>query len=216
MHTANSSLSQAPGSPGLFQSQHSHRLYHATCERPSSTTPRTAARMPRLTREASSESTRQKVVSSFLQEKLQQSRQAESDRSSTWSRANTDVNSSGEFSRSLNSPIKIMETEGHRPQSAAGNEAPKKKGLGVKDMEQVSWSYFSPYSSGLTKNRSYPRSTNRILTSSWSCTIAENDKQRWKIRSRPLRGKSHELKRQMTIFHKRWRSAIRQSRRPSP
>ncbi|SPJ71987.1 uncharacterized protein FTOL_01715 [Fusarium torulosum] len=93
--------------------------------------------MSRLTREASSESTRQTVVSSFLQEKLQQSRQAESDRSSTWSRANTDVNSSGEFSRSLNSPIKIMETDGHRPQSAAGNEAPKKKGLGVKDMEQV-------------------------------------------------------------------------------
>ncbi|KAI1008708.1 hypothetical protein LB504_001446 [Fusarium proliferatum] len=138
MHTAHSALSssQAPGSPNLSQSQHSHRLYHATCQRPSSTIPRTTTRTPRLTREASSESTRQTVISSFLQEKLQQSRMAESDRSTTWSRS-TDVNSSGEFSRSLGSPIKNMEADGHRPNSAAGSESNKKKGLGVKDMEQV-------------------------------------------------------------------------------
>ncbi|EMT62569.1 hypothetical protein FOC4_g10006191 [Fusarium odoratissimum] len=138
MHTAHSALSssQAPGSPNLSQSQHSHRLYHATCQRPTSTIPRTTTRTPRLTREASSESTRQTVISSFLQEKLQQSRMAESDRSTTWSRS-TDVNSSGEFSRSLGSPIKNLEADGHRPNSAAGSESNKKKGLGVKDMEQV-------------------------------------------------------------------------------
>ncbi|KAF9767171.1 hypothetical protein IL306_000299 [Fusarium sp. DS 682] len=61
---------------------------------------------------------------------------AESDRSTTWSRS-TDVNSSGEFSRSLGSPIKNLESDGHRPLSAAGSESSKKKGLGVKDMEQV-------------------------------------------------------------------------------
>ncbi|KAF4437870.1 hypothetical protein F53441_12928 [Fusarium austroafricanum] len=134
MHTAHSNpaSSYAPASPNL--SQHSHRLYHVTCPRPSTTTPRTTTRTPRLTREASSESTRQTAISSFLQEKLQQSRIAESDRS-IWSRS-TDVNSSGEFSRSLSSPIKVMEADGHRPQSAAGSES-KKKGLGVKDMEQV-------------------------------------------------------------------------------
>ncbi|KAF4999965.1 hypothetical protein FGRMN_2107 [Fusarium graminum] len=137
MHTANSSLSHTPASPGLLQSHLSHRLYHAACERPPSATPRTATRTPRLSREASNESTRQTVISSFLQEKLQQSRQAESDRSSTWSRANTDANSSGEFSRSFSSPIKAVELDGHRPQSSAGSDASKKKGLGVKDMEQV-------------------------------------------------------------------------------
>ncbi|KAM0553048.1 hypothetical protein ACHAPJ_007595 [Fusarium lateritium] len=137
MYSANSGTSHAPASPGLSHSQHSHRLYHATCQRPASAAPRTTTRTPRLTRESSSESTRQHVVSSFLQEKLQQSRQAESDKSSSWSRTTTDVNSSGEFGRSLGSPIRVVESDGHRPQSAAGNEPSKKKGLGVKDMEQV-------------------------------------------------------------------------------
>ncbi|KAF5020132.1 hypothetical protein F66182_7843 [Fusarium sp. NRRL 66182] len=137
MHTANNGNSHAPASPGPSHSQHSHRLYHATCQRPSSAAPRTTTRTPRLTRAPSSESPHQTVISSFLQEKLQQSRQMESDKSMSWSRANTEVNSSGEFSRSLGSPIKAGEFDGHRPQSAVGSESSKKKGLGVKDMEQV-------------------------------------------------------------------------------
>jgi hypothetical protein len=93
---------------------------------------------PRLTRESSSESTRQPVVSSFLQERLQKERQAESEKASSWSRANTEANSSGEFGQvSHGSPTKRRESDLHRPQSAAGSEASKKKGLGVKDMEQV-------------------------------------------------------------------------------
>ncbi|RGP63614.1 hypothetical protein FLONG3_9827 [Fusarium longipes] len=133
MHTAHTSNSNPPGSPGP---SHTHRFYHATCPRPSSTTPRTSDRTSRLTREASSESTRQTAMSSFLQEKLRESRQAESDRSSTWSRSHTDANSSGEFSRSLGSPIRTVEAE-HRSHSPAVTETSKKKGMGVMDMEQV-------------------------------------------------------------------------------
>ncbi|KAM5350372.1 hypothetical protein ACJ41O_006877 [Fusarium nematophilum] len=139
MHSANSSTSHAPPSPAVSNPQHSHRFYHAQCQRPASTTPRTTPRMtPRLTREASNESTRQTAVSSFLQEKLQKERQAESEKSNSFSRANTDVNSSGEFGRtSHDSPTKGGEPDVRRPQSAAGGEAIKKKGMGVKDMEQV-------------------------------------------------------------------------------
>ncbi|KAF5011635.1 hypothetical protein FDECE_2258 [Fusarium decemcellulare] len=139
MHSANSSVSPVPPSPQLAHSQHSHRLYHASCQRPTSTTPRTNPRMtPRLTRESSSESTRQPVVSSFLQERLQNQRQAESEKASSWSRTNTDVNSSGEFGRAIpGSPIKGGGSDDRRPDSSAGSESSRKKGLGVKDMEQV-------------------------------------------------------------------------------
>ncbi|CEI63123.1 unnamed protein product [Fusarium venenatum] len=132
MHTAHTSNSHPPGSPAP---SHAHRFYHATCERTSSATPRTADRKSRLTREASSESTRQPAMSSFLQEKLRESRQAESDKSSTWSRSHT-TNSSGEFSRSLGSPVRVVDSE-HRSHSPASTETSKKKGMGVMDMEQV-------------------------------------------------------------------------------
>lgn len=143
MHSTNSSTSHPPQSPQLSHSQHSqhsHRFYHAACQqRPTSTTPRTSARLtPRLTRESSSESTRQPVVSSFLQERLQKERQAEIEKASSWSRANTEANSSGEFGQVIQgSPIKRRESDMHRPDSAAGSEPSKKKGLGVKDMETV-------------------------------------------------------------------------------
>ncbi|GKU03944.1 microtubule associated protein [Fusarium langsethiae] len=133
MHTAHTSNSHPPGSPAP---SHAHRFYHATCQRPSSTTPRTADRTSRLTREASNESTRQPAMSLFLQEKLRESRQAESDKSSTWSRSHTDANSSGEFSRSLGSPVRVVDSE-HRSHSPASTETSKKKGMGVMDMEQV-------------------------------------------------------------------------------
>ncbi|KAG8673614.1 hypothetical protein FPOAC2_07061 [Fusarium poae] len=132
MHTAHTSNSHPPGSPAP---SHAHRFYHATCERPSSTTPRTSDRTSRLTREASSESTRQPAMSSFLQEKLRESRRVESDKSSTWSRSHT-ANSSGEFSRSLGSPVRVVDSE-HRSHSPASTETSKKKGMGVMDMEQV-------------------------------------------------------------------------------
>ncbi|KAM0406458.1 hypothetical protein HYE67_002772 [Fusarium culmorum] len=132
MHTAHTSNSHPPGSPAP---SHAHRFYHATCQRPSSTTPRTTDRTSRLTREASSESTRQPAMSSFLQEKLRESRQAESDKSSTWSRSHTDANSSGEFSRSIGSPARVGDSE-HRSYSPF-TEQSKKKGMGVMDMEQV-------------------------------------------------------------------------------
>ncbi|RBR24229.1 uncharacterized protein FIESC28_02962 [Fusarium coffeatum] len=134
MHTAHTSNSNPPGSPGP---SHAHRFYHASCQRPSSATPRTVEGGSRLTTQASSESTRQPAMSAFLQEKLRESRQAESDRASTWSRSHSDANSSREFSRSLGSPIKSVEFDGHRSHSPATTETSKKKGMGVLDQEKV-------------------------------------------------------------------------------
>ncbi|KAI5457437.1 hypothetical protein BGZ63DRAFT_78458 [Mariannaea sp. PMI_226] len=111
-----------------------HRFHHAPCKgvsTPRTTTPRAT---PRLSREASSESNRQTAVSSFLQERLQKERQVESEKAGQWARS-SEMNSSSDLSRtSHGSPTKGGDVR--RPQSTAGTEG-KKKGLGVKDMEQV-------------------------------------------------------------------------------
>lgn len=75
------------------------------------------------------------AVSSFLQEKLQKERKAESEKLSVFSRSTTDMSMSSDLTRSHHSPTKGGDSE-RRPQSSAGSEK-KKKGLGVKDMEQV-------------------------------------------------------------------------------
>lgn len=113
-----------------------HRFHHTACKSVSS--PRSTPRgTPRLSREASNESNRQQAVSTFLQERLQKERQVESEKSG-WSRANVDLSASVELSRvSHGSPTKGGESDVRRPQSTTGTEAGKKKGLGVKDMEQV-------------------------------------------------------------------------------
>lgn len=125
--SANSSTSQIALSQ-MPSSHSTHRFHHATCVKPS--TPRT----PRLSREASIESTRQVAVSSFLQEKLQKERKAESEKMSVFSRSTTDMSMSSDVARGHHSPTKGGDSE-RRPVSSQGSE--KKKGLGVKDMEQV-------------------------------------------------------------------------------
>lgn len=111
-----------------------HRFHHASCKiapTPRTTTPRAT---PRLSREASSESNRQTAVSAFLQERLQKERQVESEKTGQWARS-SETNSSSDLSRvSHGSPTKGSDVR--RPQSTTGTES-KKKGLGVKDMEQV-------------------------------------------------------------------------------
>ena len=125
--SASSSTSQIV-SPQLNTSHSTHRFHHASCAKP--TTPRAT---PRLSREASIESTRQTAVSSFLQERLQRERRAESEKLASMSRVTLDNSSSTDLRASHNSPTKNSESE-RRPQSSTGSE---KRGLGVKDMEQV-------------------------------------------------------------------------------
>lgn len=126
--SANSSTSQIVVSPQLTTSHSTHRFHHASCAKP--TTPRPT---PRLSREASIESTRQTAVSSFLQERLQRERRAESEKLASASRSTLDNHSSSTDLRLHHSPTKNSESE-RRPLSSAGSE---KRGLGVKDMEQV-------------------------------------------------------------------------------
>lgn len=82
---------------------------------------------------------RQPALSSFLQEKLQRERRAESDKlafSASLSRAH--MSASVDIGRLVQtSPFKVPEPLGGRPRSSAGMELPKKKGLGLKEMELV-------------------------------------------------------------------------------
>ncbi|KAH7145673.1 hypothetical protein B0J13DRAFT_324740 [Dactylonectria estremocensis] len=135
--SANSSSSQIEPSPQMSGSHPSHRFHHSSCKTVSS--PRSTPRAtPRLSREASNESNRQQAVSTFLQERLQKERQVESEKSAVWSRGNSDLSASLELSRAGHgSPTKGGDLDMRRPQSTTSTESGKKKGLGVKDMEQV-------------------------------------------------------------------------------
>ena len=91
---------------------------------------------PPLSRQQSSDSARHIAHSSFLQERLQRERRIESDKlttSSTKSQSNTDMSSAAEAC----SPHKAPASDSTRPQSSAGAEHGKRKGLGLKEMEQV-------------------------------------------------------------------------------
>lgn len=83
---------------------------------------------------------RQANVSTFLLEKLQRERRAESDKfgSSTSSRHNFDLSASVDLGRASDrASLKSADLEEKRPQSSASMEPGKKKGMGVKEMEQV-------------------------------------------------------------------------------
>ncbi|KAG6007044.1 hypothetical protein E4U21_006404 [Claviceps maximensis] len=96
-----------------------------------------------LSRRGSIDSARQSTVSSFLQEKLQRERKAEIDKfsqsQSSLPRLNQDINmhASAELGRGPGSPLKPSVPEVNRPSSSAGYELGRKKGHGVKEMEQV-------------------------------------------------------------------------------
>ena len=86
------------------------------------------------------ETARQTPVSSFLQERLQKERRAESQKmaSSVASGANSDLSGSVELgSATQQSPSKSVAAELDQPTSAAGAEGSQKKGLALKEMEQV-------------------------------------------------------------------------------
>jgi hypothetical protein len=110
---------------------HSHRYHHSSCARTS------AIERPRsqLSREATDEPSLP-PVSSFLQERLQRGRKIESERSA--SRMSNDMTTASLDMRAVqSSPPQGGQSEGRRPISSGGAETTKKKGLGLKEMEQV-------------------------------------------------------------------------------
>ncbi|KAG6014095.1 hypothetical protein E4U54_005852 [Claviceps lovelessii] len=139
--SATSSSSQIPNSPQMSQahSHSSHRNSHGQC---STGSPRPMSRpTPSLLRRDSMDSARQSTTSSFLLEKLQRERRAEVEKfnqsQSSLTRLNSDVHASVELARAPGSPLKTSVSEYNRPSSSAGYEIGRKKGHGVKEMEQV-------------------------------------------------------------------------------
>jgi hypothetical protein len=126
-----------------FSDHPTHRFHHNPCNKPLLSPRSTPRNTPPPIREGSVEPTRTQAVSSFLQEKLQRERRAESDKlsQSPLSRVNEDLGASVELGR-VSSPRRrsvAASSDGSRPKSSggAGIELAKKPGLGVKDMEHV-------------------------------------------------------------------------------
>lgn len=136
--------SNRSSSPQLQSTLHTHRHHHDACRKPSSPAPSSRRQ---LSREASSESARQTPVSSFLQEKLQRERQAESHKlTSSSSRTGSDMSASVELGNAhTKSPIKNPGLDLHRPQSSSGVDPQQKKGYALKEMEQVRFFCFEPF-----------------------------------------------------------------------
>ena len=85
-------------------------------------------------------------VSSFLQERLQRERRFEVERSASRmsSRGDLSMSASGDLRAVQSSPIRERGSDVRRPGSSGGSaaEQPKKKGLGLKEMEQVCHALF--------------------------------------------------------------------------
>lgn len=135
---SNSTINSYTGSSSPLPRIHNtHHHHHDACRKPSSPAP---SSRHQLSREASSESARQTPVSSFLQEKLQKERQAESHKlTSSSSRTDSEMSGSVELGNANSkSPIKNAGLDLHRPQSSCSVDPQQRKGYALKEMEQVS------------------------------------------------------------------------------
>ncbi|PFH56423.1 hypothetical protein XA68_16533 [Ophiocordyceps unilateralis] len=114
----------------LSGSQSSHRLHHTNPP----TSPRPASRaMAHPPTHDAPEPLRQPALSSFLQEKLQRERRAESEKlTASPSLSRADMSASVDMGRFFHNGT---EAATGRPRSSAGLELPKKKGMGLKEME---------------------------------------------------------------------------------
>ncbi|KAK0705890.1 hypothetical protein B0T26DRAFT_755464 [Lasiosphaeria miniovina] len=110
---------------------HGHRFHHNRCAR----TPTSERSKSQLSREASEQSL--PPMSTFLQERLERERKVESERS--LSRASNEAMSASADLRAVqSSPARNNPPETRRPGSSNGPAEPsKKKGLGLKEMEQT-------------------------------------------------------------------------------
>jgi hypothetical protein len=171
--------SQQPMSP---QSHPAHRFHHRTC----SQSP-TGGSRSRRSREPAEDSTSSKhnppPVSNLLQERLQRGRKVEITRSSS--------NISGGSEKMSNSdhlptsPVRRRgtSTDSRRP-SSSGGEAIRKKGLGLKEIEQVGFPSVTYYNRRLLiiswLLRPCQHYTSRTLTSNSSYFIDGSVKQYWR------------------------------------
>lgn len=174
--SANSSASHISSSPQLQSAYAAHRHHYASAKLSSSPRPSSRAMpTPQLSREGSTESARQTPVSSFLQERLQKERQAESQKyTASTPRSNSDMSTSCELGSSQKSPVKQC-GDGNRPQSSCGDPTQKKGGLALKEMEQVgSPPPLTVVYNLLTFFRSFPVFTSKTLTLNWNYITVES------------------------------------------
>lgn len=145
--TSHHSSSSQPHAPRYYPHHISTSVANAASAFAGPGSPRTAGSRPspQLSREASMESGRQTPVSAFLQEKLQKERQAEGLKlatSSTPRPAHIDTTSAySDYANSTAGNRSPSRHPGHdlsRPQTSSSGDAGQKKGLALKDMEQVS------------------------------------------------------------------------------
>lgn len=135
--SSTSHTSHISSSPQLHSAHLVHRYHQASHVKPPSS-PRPACSgptlHPQLSRDGSIESARRTPVSAFLQERLQKERQAGA---ASTPASTSDLAASLELGQSHKSPIKHAVTDANRPQSSSSDPA-QRKGLALKEMEQVS------------------------------------------------------------------------------
>jgi hypothetical protein len=172
-NSANSSSSQLDHSSRLSQAPHQHRFHHAHCSSPATSGRDRPRPRPRSSRESrdSRESRESRETpddlrspptpaptSTLLQERLQRERRVESERSS--SRMSGETHGYTNDARAVHSsPAHTSSVDGRRPTSSHGGDPLKKKGLGLKEMEQVIGMISNPTSWRALTGYSFPADT---------------------------------------------------------
>lgn len=140
-NSANTSAQLSSSSPRLAHAHTTHRYHHAACARSANSPQLSGRSTPQLSRESSLEPAAISTASTFLQEKLQRERRAHSDRvagAATRSKTDLDMSASMELTPSRSGSLAISrEADGSRPWSSGG-DASKQRGMGLREMEQVS------------------------------------------------------------------------------
>lgn len=144
--SANSSTSQLGSQSQQATASHTHKFHHSNCHQPLTPRERPRSQLSRESRDSresreTSDESRSIAppVSSFLQERLQRERKVESERSSS-RMSNDPMSASLDLRAVQSSPVRTGAADSRRPRSSGGGEPTKKKGLGLKEMEQV-WAF---------------------------------------------------------------------------
>jgi hypothetical protein len=151
-HSANSSSSQVDRVSHSSQASHNHKFHHVNCgssagsgrdkprPRPLASRDSRDSQESKDTRDMSDDArsvTTPAPTSAFLHERLQRERKVESERSSS-RMSNERPSHLGDGRTVQSSPARATTIDGGRPRSSQG-EALKRKGLGLKEVEQVCW-----------------------------------------------------------------------------